>query len=128
VHAAFAVKYMAHERRVHRRDSGKIAGHRRPLYHPRRFPGLAAAVGKLTARALVLDGEVAIYDQELRSRFEWLRDPDPDAVASPPVFMAFDLLYHDRRDLCSTTADGDTVYAEGSVSLSTTSALSFLTD
>jgi DNA ligase-1 len=23
----------------------------------------------------------------------------PDAVASPPLFMAFDLLYHDRRDL-----------------------------
>jgi bifunctional non-homologous end joining protein LigD len=45
----------------------------------------------------VLDGEVAIYDQELRSRFEWLREPD--AVASPPLLMAFDLLYQDRRDL-----------------------------
>src|SRR4029453_6841992 len=32
---------MVHERRVHWRDSEKIAGHRRPLYHPRRFPGLA---------------------------------------------------------------------------------------
>jgi ATP-dependent DNA ligase len=47
----------------------------------------------------VLDGEVAIYDQRLRSRFEWLREPDPKAVASPPLFIAFDLLYHDRRDL-----------------------------
>jgi hypothetical protein len=28
----------------------------------------------------VLDGEVAIYDQ-LRSRADWLREPDPDAVA-----------------------------------------------
>jgi hypothetical protein len=37
----------------------------------------------LFARTLVLDGEVAIYNQELRSRFDWLRDPDPDAVASP---------------------------------------------
>jgi len=27
-----------------------------------------AAVGKLTARALVPNGEVAIYDQQLRSR------------------------------------------------------------
>jgi hypothetical protein len=27
---------------------------------------------------------VAIYDEQLRSRFEWLRDPDPDAVATPP--------------------------------------------
>jgi hypothetical protein len=36
-------------------------------------------------------------DQQLRSRFEWLREPDPDAVATPPLFIAFDLLYCDRR-------------------------------
>jgi bifunctional non-homologous end joining protein LigD len=47
----------------------------------------------------VLDGEGAIYDQQLRSRFDWLREPDPDAVATPPLYMAFDLLYHERRDL-----------------------------
>jgi hypothetical protein len=29
----------------------------------------------------------------------WLREPDPDAVATPPLLMAFDLLYQDRRDL-----------------------------
>jgi bifunctional non-homologous end joining protein LigD len=44
-------------------------------------------------------GEVAIYDQQLRSRFEWLREPDPDAVATPTLYMAFDVLYQDRRDL-----------------------------
>jgi ATP-dependent DNA ligase len=38
-------------------------------------------------------------DQQLRSRFEWLREPDPDAVATPPLFMAFDVLYHERRGL-----------------------------
>jgi hypothetical protein len=43
--------------------------------------------------------EVAIYDQQLRSRFDWLREPDPDAVATPPLFMVFDLLYFDRRDI-----------------------------
>jgi ATP-dependent DNA ligase len=36
--------------------------------HTRRFADLAAAVVKLSARTLVLDGEVAIYDQQLRSR------------------------------------------------------------
>lgn len=65
--------------------------------HTRRFTDLAAAVAKLLARTLVLDGEVAIYDQQLRSRFEWLREPDPDAVATPALLMAFDLLYCDRR-------------------------------
>jgi bifunctional non-homologous end joining protein LigD len=44
-------------------------------------------------------GEVAIFDEQLRSRFEWLRQPDAEDVASPPVFMAFDLLYRDGRDL-----------------------------
>jgi bifunctional non-homologous end joining protein LigD len=67
--------------------------------HTRRFADLAAAIAKLSSRSLVLDGEVAIYDQQFRSRFEWLREPDPDTVATPPLFMVFDLLYHERRDL-----------------------------
>ena len=67
--------------------------------HTRRFAGIAAAVAELAPRALVLDGEVAIYDQRLRSRFDWLREPDPDAVATPPMFMAFDLLHQDGREL-----------------------------
>jgi bifunctional non-homologous end joining protein LigD len=68
--------------------------------HTRRFADLAAAIAKLSARSLVLDGEVAIYDQQLRSRFDWLGwHPTPAAVATPPLFMAFDLLYQERRDL-----------------------------
>jgi bifunctional non-homologous end joining protein LigD len=43
----------------------------------------------------VLDGEVAVYDEQLRSRFEWLRT----AVATPPLLMVFDLLYQGGRDL-----------------------------
>ncbi len=65
----------------------------------RRFTNLAAAIAKLSPRSRVLDGEVAIYDQQLRSRFDWLREPYPDGGASPPLFMAFDLLYQERRDL-----------------------------
>jgi bifunctional non-homologous end joining protein LigD len=47
----------------------------------------------------VLDGEVAIYDMELRSRFDWLREPDANAVATPPLFMAFDLLHQEGHEL-----------------------------
>ena len=54
-------------------------------------------MAKPSARTLVLDGGVASYDQQLRSRFDWLREPDPAALATPPLFMAFDLLYCDRR-------------------------------
>ena len=50
-------------------------------------------------RTLVLDGEVAIFVEQLRSRFDGLREPGRAAVASPPVYMAFDLLYRDGRDL-----------------------------
>src|SRR5215467_7192121 len=67
--------------------------------HTRRFAGIAAAVAKLAARSLVLDGEVAIYDEKLRSRFDWLREPDADAVATPPMLMVFDLLHQDGREL-----------------------------
>src|SRR4030095_16945420 len=66
--------------------------------HTRRFPDLAAAVAALPGRTLVLDGEVAIFDRQLHSRFDWLRDPDPEAVATPPLLMVFDLLYRAGRD------------------------------
>jgi bifunctional non-homologous end joining protein LigD len=67
--------------------------------HTRRFRDIAVAVSKLAARTLVLDGEVAIFDQKFRSRFEWLREPDPDAIATPPMYIAFDVLYRNGREL-----------------------------
>jgi bifunctional non-homologous end joining protein LigD len=72
---------------------------RNGIDHTRRFPDLAAAVAALSARSLVLDGEVAVFDQQLRSRFDWLREPDPDAVVTPPVYIAFDVMYRDGRDV-----------------------------
>jgi bifunctional non-homologous end joining protein LigD len=55
--------------------------------HTRRFPEFAAAVATRSGRKLVLDGEVAIFDRQLRSRFDRLRDPDPEEVARPPLLM-----------------------------------------
>jgi bifunctional non-homologous end joining protein LigD len=72
---------------------------RQGVDHTRRFPELAAAVAALPGRTLVLDGEVAVFDRQLRSRFEWLRDPDPDAISTPPMLMVFDILHHSGRDL-----------------------------
>jgi bifunctional non-homologous end joining protein LigD len=67
--------------------------------HTRRFADLAAAVRALSAATLILDGEVAIFDKDLVSRFEWLRRRPPDNLATPPVFMAFDCLYVRGKDL-----------------------------
>ena len=83
--------------------------------HTRRFHQIAAEVSKLSARSLVLDGEIAIYDQQLRSRFDWLREPDPAAVATPPMFMVFDVLYQDRRDLTGRPLRGRRIRRENAV-------------
>ncbi len=42
--------------------------------------------------------EVAIFDERFVSRFEWLRQRPKD-VATPPIYMAFDCLYVNGRDL-----------------------------
>jgi ATP-dependent DNA ligase len=60
--------------------------------HQALSPTSRAALAKLSARTLVLDGEVAVFDEQFRSRFEWLREPDPNPVATPPLLMAFDRL------------------------------------
>src|SRR5262245_59453632 len=67
--------------------------------HTRRFRDIEAAVAKLSPRTLVLDGTIAIFDQKFRSRFDWLREPDPDAIATPPMFIAVDVLYRNGREL-----------------------------
>jgi len=72
---------------------------RNGLDHTRRFPGLVAALRKLDANGLVLDGEVAVYDAQLVSRFEWLRHVSPPDLSTPPLFMVFDCLHVRGKDL-----------------------------
>jgi hypothetical protein len=49
---------------------------RRGNDHTARFPELAAALVELPARVLVLDGEVAVFDERLVSRFDLLGTRD----------------------------------------------------
>jgi bifunctional non-homologous end joining protein LigD len=67
--------------------------------HTRRYPHIVAAIRAISAPTLILDGEIAIYDQKLISRFEWLRRRQPPDVATPPLFMAFDCLHYRGQDL-----------------------------
>ncbi len=69
--------------------------------HTSRFPGIVAALRKLDANALILDGEVAVYDAQLLSRFEWLRHASPPDLSTPPLFMVFDCLQARGKDLRS---------------------------
>jgi bifunctional non-homologous end joining protein LigD len=72
---------------------------RNDVDHARRYPDVVAAIARLRAPTLVLDGELTVFDVHLRSRFDWLRDRQPDELATPPVLIAFDLLYVKGRDV-----------------------------
>jgi bifunctional non-homologous end joining protein LigD len=60
------------------------------------FPGVTAAIGRLPAPALVLDGEVVIFDAAHVSRFTLLQRRDG---TGEPVYVAFDCLYARGHDL-----------------------------
>jgi bifunctional non-homologous end joining protein LigD len=72
---------------------------RNGLDHTKRFPELVKALATLKAKSFTLDGEVAVYDQAFISRFEWLRARPKDEPATLPVYMVFDVLELDGRDL-----------------------------
>jgi len=80
------------------RDQVRLAS-RNGVDHTKRFPDIAAMILRMPSPTLILDGEVAVYDQKLVSRFDALRDPDDRIVTTPPLLMAFDILYARGRDL-----------------------------
>jgi bifunctional non-homologous end joining protein LigD len=65
----------------------------------RRFPELAGAVAALEPPTLILDGEIAVFDTQLLSHFEWIRARPKDVAATPPTLIAFDCLYVRGKDL-----------------------------
>ena len=66
--------------------------------HARRFKGIVAALEALKPGTFTLDGEVAVFDSELVSRFEWLRHINHGDLATPPMLMTFDLLQLGDKD------------------------------
>ncbi len=59
-----------------------------------RFPEIAAAIAGLSARTLLLDGEVIALDRQGVSRFQLLQ-----RGAAKPIYAVFDYLYQDGSDL-----------------------------
>jgi ATP-dependent DNA ligase len=55
---------------------------RNAVDHTARFRELAAAIAKLCADVLVLDGEVAVFDKDLVSRFHLLGDNDDSGFSA----------------------------------------------
>jgi bifunctional non-homologous end joining protein LigD len=67
--------------------------------HTKRFPGIVAAIRELDPYEVVLDGEVAVFDRQLMSRFEWLRHRAAPGLATPPIFIAFEFPVARGKDL-----------------------------
>jgi bifunctional non-homologous end joining protein LigD len=79
-------------------DSPRLIS-RNGIQHTKRFPQLVEALAALPTKAFILDGEVAVYDQALISRFEWLRGRPKNEPATLPVYMVFDVLEVGGKDL-----------------------------
>jgi bifunctional non-homologous end joining protein LigD len=74
---------------------------RNAVDHTWRFPDLSAAIANLKTEVAVLDGEVAVFDETLVSRFHLLNDDSSGVIATPPVFIVFDVLQAGAQDLRS---------------------------
>jgi ATP-dependent DNA ligase len=61
--------------------------------HTIRFPEIAAGVRRLETPRVILDGEAAVFDKQLVSRFDWLRHSSPPKLATPRLFMVVDGLH-----------------------------------
>jgi len=59
-----------------------------------RFPEIVAAIKKLRPRTLLLDGEVVVFDSKGISRFQLLQQSK-----GQPIYVVFDCLYHEGKDL-----------------------------
>jgi bifunctional non-homologous end joining protein LigD len=65
----------------------------------RQFEDIARAMGALKAKTLILDGEVAVFDENLVSHLGYLRGAPEEKLLTPPVFVAFDCLYASGKNL-----------------------------
>jgi len=68
------------------------------------FPEIVADLKRLRARNLVLDCEVAAFDENLVSHLGYLRTPrrrSSGVIITPPILVAFDCLLLGGKDLCS---------------------------
>lgn len=64
-----------------------------------RFPGVASAIAKLPCHSAVLDGEAIVFDERGVSAFSALQQALGAGDSASVVYVAFDLLFLDGRDL-----------------------------
>jgi bifunctional non-homologous end joining protein LigD len=67
----------------------------------KQFAEVAEAVARLRAPSLVLDGEIAVFDEHLVSHLGYLRTSRgrEEKLLTPPILIAFDCLYARGKEL-----------------------------
>lgn len=66
----------------------------------RQFEEVAMAVAKLRVPRLILDGEIAVFDERLVSHLGYLRGGRSEGqIRTPPVLIAFDCLFARNKEL-----------------------------
>lgn len=65
------------------------------------FEEVVETVAKLRVRTLILDGEIAVFDENLVSHLGYLRasKENGERLLTPPVLIAFDCLYARGKEL-----------------------------
>ena len=67
-----------------------------------KFPNLAEALKSFPATAAILDGEIVVFDEAGRSRFQLLQQSMGKGGATAFVFQIFDVIYLDGYSLTQT--------------------------
>jgi bifunctional non-homologous end joining protein LigD len=81
-------------------DSGKVVLRtRKALDWTDRFPSVAAAVAKLSAKKCLIDGEIVVEDENGISDFSALQNALKEGNTQGLIYYAFDLLHLDGLDL-----------------------------
>jgi bifunctional non-homologous end joining protein LigD len=67
----------------------------------KQFAEVAAAVARLRAPSLVLDAEIAVFDEHLVSHLGYLRASrgEEEKLLTPPILIAFDCVYARGKEL-----------------------------
>ncbi len=65
----------------------------------RQFAEIVQGLAALKAKTLILDGEIAVFDERLVSHLGYLRGAPADQLFTPPMYVAFDCLYARGKNL-----------------------------
>lgn len=116
---AFEVKWDGYRLAVHIEPSGVRILTRGGHDWTDRFPAIVAQAKRLSFSTAILDGEAVVFDEQGRSDFGRLQQSlggrGGKRTSREAVFLAFDLLYFDGRDLTGTELSARRHLLEGLV-------------